>query len=204
MINLSGFSDDGVSSYDGADGSKSKYSELLRRKNMRNQALVENQQRQILAQQHEIMQMRQQRERENKNSLYQERLEGHLRARQKPGINPNNREKLLGRNKSTRIFENDRKPLVLASNEYSRYETIEDQDKPTVHMPRYRQYDSNMSRNQMSRAGPTAQVNPKKLLYNNQSIGGTPERSRRLAVPSSISSKRQINKGKKGKKNSVH
>ena len=61
---------------------------------------------------------------------------------------------------------------------------------------------------QLSRGNKAAphQNNPKKLLYNNQSIGGTPEQSRRLAIPSpnQASAKRNnISKGKKGKKNSV-
>lgn len=92
--------------------------------------------------------MRQYHDLETKHSMYQERLEGHLRARQKPGINPNNKQKLLGRNKSTRIFENDRNPLVqqnlgeIGPDGKIRYhQTIEDVDeKPTVHMPRYQQY----------------------------------------------------------------
>ena len=54
--NIDGFSEGGQSELSSSkDGSKSKYSELLHRKNMRNQALVVNQQRQILAQQQQLM-----------------------------------------------------------------------------------------------------------------------------------------------------
>lgn len=51
IASTDGFSEGNLSSLStGVDGPKSKYSELLRRKNLRNQLLVENQQRQILAQ----------------------------------------------------------------------------------------------------------------------------------------------------------
>ena len=65
----------------------------------------------------------------------QERLARvHSTAQKKPrnrGLNPNNKKQLMGRNKSTKLFENDRTPLPVEN----------DTDKPGPHMPKYKQYE---------------------------------------------------------------